>query len=446
MSISDITISSNEDFIRRVIEERIKIKKSDRPDKDQIQLILKIIANATSYGIYIEENIRSLDKPQDVDVNSVECFTSRVKKIEDIGKYFNPIMATLITGSARLILAIAEKLGSENGYIAYMDTDSIFISPNKVKEIQDFFRSLNPHSLPVEMFKIEEDDKHNPLDNVMFYGISAKRYCLYSFENSIDIYTTTNNKPKISDDIIIRKYSTHGLGHIKDIDGKQIWKSILTKDFKGYSDRIAVSQITISKPSILKRFRKMNSNTAIEKQIKPFNFMLIGSEKNSIIPCLPYSKDISGIEYRPFTDYRTGLTSDCLQLPSKEYWHTLEDVLTSYIRHDDHKFYYENEGIAHRKHIIADRIRYIGKESNNLDDTSVLGIDKDSYLEYDNLKEFHDWILSLRPKDVRDKGISQQALYKVKTNVKNGKHLNPKVRIVRILLGMYKETRTDLDN
>ena len=43
VNISDITISSNEDFIRRVIEERIKVKKSDRPDKDQIQLILKIM-------------------------------------------------------------------------------------------------------------------------------------------------------------------------------------------------------------------------------------------------------------------------------------------------------------------------------------------------------------------------------------------------------------------
>jgi hypothetical protein len=28
----------------------------------------------------------------------------------------------------------------------------------------------------------------------------------------------------------------------------------------------------------------------------------------------------------------------------------------------------KNEEIAHRKHIIADQIRYIGKESNNLED------------------------------------------------------------------------------
>jgi hypothetical protein len=80
-------------------------------------------------------------------------------------------------------------------------------------------------------------------------------------------------------------------------------------------------------------------------------------------------------------------------LSTTAYWHTLEDVLTSYIRYDDHKFDYGSDGIAHRKHIIADRTKYIGKESKNLDETSVLGIEDDSYLEYLNLKEFQEWIL-----------------------------------------------------
>ena len=443
VSISDITISSNEDFIRRLIEERTKVKKSNRADKDQIQLILKIIANATSYGIYIEEIAKTKDNPLDVEVYSVEQFNTRVKKIEDTRKYFNPVMASLITGSARLMLAIGESIAVKNGYFAYCDTDSVFVSPDKVKEIQDFFRPLNPYSMPVEMFKIEEDDNHKQLDNVMFYGISAKRYCLYDLK---DIYS------KMSNDIVIRKYSTHGLGHLLNIDGEHIWKDILTKNFNGYSDKIAVSQITISKPSILKRFKKMNSNKTIDKQIKPFNFMLIGSEKNDIIPCLPYSKDLSGIEYRSFIDYKSDTISDKLSLPIKAYWHTLEDVLTAYVRHDDHKFDYDNEGIAHRKHVIADKIRYIGKETNNLDNVSVSGAKEEDYLEYTkdheivNSKEFHDWILSLKPKDVRYMGISQQALYKVKTNVKSGKPLNPKVRIVRILLGMYKDSMTNLGN
>jgi len=258
VKISDIDISAKDDFIRKVIEERMKVKKSDRKDKDQIQLILKIIANATSYGIYIEENQKSLDKEEDVNVYSVDNFSFRTRKIEKQGQYFNPIMATLITGSARLILAMAEHIAEDKGYFAYCDTDSIFVKPNVAKEIQEFFKPLNPYSTPEEMFKIEEDDNHKPLDNVMFYGISAKRYCLYDMD---------------SENITIRKYSTHGLGHLKDINGEDVWKAILTNGFSKFRDKIAISQITTSKPSILNRFRTIFKNLLIFTRSSPFNII-----------------------------------------------------------------------------------------------------------------------------------------------------------------------------
>ncbi|MEM3830158.1 MAG: hypothetical protein QXP36_13235, partial [Conexivisphaerales archaeon] len=92
-------------------------------------------------------------------------------------------------------------------------------------------------------------------------------------------------------------------------------------------------------------------------------------------------------------------------MPIDAYWKSLKDILTRYVRHNDNKFDYIDH-IAQRKHIIADRIRYIGKESNNLEESMILGLDRDSYLEYENLKEFYNWVLSLKPKDVRDKGIS----------------------------------------
>jgi len=91
--------------------------------------------------------------------------------------------------------------------------------------------------------------------------------------------------------------------------------------------------------------------------------------------------------------------------------------LKQYIRNNDNKFDYNNEWIEHRKHIKAERIRYIGKESNNLED-NLTGIEEPDYLEYIkdheivNSKNFKQWILSLKPKDVRDKGISKQ-IYKV---------------------------------
>ena len=131
----------------------------------------------------------------------------------------------------------------------------------------------------------------------------------------------------------------------------------MTNNFTEFKDKTAVSQITISKPSILNRFKKMNENRPYNKKIKPFNFMRIGSEENGIIPCLPYDKDITGIKYKPFVDYKTDTASDKLPLPSDAYWYTLDDILTKYIMHNDNKFDYDNEGIAHREHIKAKLIK-----------------------------------------------------------------------------------------
>ena len=130
-------------------------------------------------------------------------------------------------------------------------------------------------------------------------------------------------------------------------------------------------------------------------------------------------------------------------LHTTAFWHTLEDVLTQHVRHNDNKFDYDNEGIAHRKHIIADRIRYIGKESNNLED-NLTGIEDPDYLEYTKdheivrSKDFKQWILSLRPKHVREEKISQQALYYQRSLIKNGKNLNIKQKVVIKLLDLYK--------
>lgn len=423
--ISDIEVNSSDDFIRKVIEERIRVKKSNRLDKDQIQLILKIIANATSYGIYIEENAETLENPLDVNVYSVDQFPFRTERIEKQGSYFNPIMATLITGSARLILALAENIAESKGYFAYCDTDSIFVNSDSVRDIQDFFRSLNPYSMNVEMFKIEEDESKNPLNDIMFYGISAKRYCLYR---------TVNGEKEIL------KYSTHGLGHLMDIEGKQIWRDILNNKFEEYSAKIPVSQITASKPSILNRFKKVNHNKHFNRQIKPFNFILVGSEKNDVIPSLPFSKETKGIQYKEFVDYRTGESSIALPLPSTEYWHTLEDVMTTYVRHNDNKFDYA-DNVAQRKHVFADRIRYIGKESNNIDEVSVFGVSKDSYLEYQSKEAFMQWTLTLRPNDVKTLGISERGLRNFKQKIRNGNELKNRSKISKILFESYLDMK-----
>jgi len=47
----------------------------------------------------------------------------------------------------------------------------------------------------------------------------------------------------------------------------------------------------------------------------------------------------------------------------------------------------------------------------------------------------------LKPKDVRDKGISERELKRQKAKIRNGEELNPKVKIVKILSQSYDGIR-----
>jgi hypothetical protein len=60
--------------------------------------------------------------------------------------------------------------------------------------------------------------------------------------------------------------------------------------------------------------------------------------------------------------------------------------------------------------------------------------------------EFNEWILSLKPKDVGDKGISERELKGQKAKIRKGKLLNPKVKILKILLQLYREIKLDKNN
>jgi len=77
----------------------------------------------------------------------------------------------------------------------------------------------------------------------------------------------------------------------------------------------------------------------------------------------------------------------------------------------------------------------------------ITGIEDPDYLEYTKdheivkSEDFKQWILSLKPKDVKDKGISKMALWKIKNKIKEGKMLNHKTKIIKILIQLYKESK-----
>jgi hypothetical protein len=358
------------------------------------QMILKIIANSTSYGIFIEINTEH--KEEVAEVYGLDKFKASVARSELEGKAFNPIIATFVTSAARLILAAAEAiLASHGDTILYCDTDSILISPDKVPLIQTFFQNLNPYATDgVQMFKVEKSKplsgkKHN-LDSVWFCGISSKRYVLYKRDQSSRI--------------AILKYSSHGIGHLIGVNEEQWWHNILGLHYSpelrrrveaNYRDQYVTSTLSITSYSTYRRFAAYNARKSFQKQIKPFNFVTVGTSYRlddagrPIVPMLPYTPQaIDGVPnpefldlpFRPFLDYKTGKH---YQDDTEFYWLPLSEMFDDYRTHPEAKFEGET-GIMRRRRLSFNgfSISYIGKESNDLEAVEAISADIEDYTYY----------------------------------------------------------------
>jgi hypothetical protein len=148
----DFTIDPNsDDFFKRLIDLRDEAK----ANRDSIEKTLKIIANSTSYGIFIEVTRDDAPKSELLDVYGPdgECRRVPTKALEQPGRYFNPLLGVLITGAARLMLGVAELKTEEFGLDwVFCDTDSLAIgrpesiSRNEFRkrtmQIIDWFKSL----------------------------------------------------------------------------------------------------------------------------------------------------------------------------------------------------------------------------------------------------------------------------------------------------------------
>ncbi|MEM0143932.1 MAG: hypothetical protein QXL94_08370 [Candidatus Parvarchaeum sp.] len=69
----------------------------------------------------------------------------------------------------------------------------------------------------------------------------------------------------------------------------------------------------------------------------------------------------------------------------------------------------------------------------------IMGIDDNSYIEYENLEEFYNWVLKLKPKDVRDKGISERGLRNFKQKLRTGNGIKNRSKIFFTLIENYSK-------
>lgn len=336
--LDEITVDPSDpdtDFFRLIVQER-KQRETSHGKDDARAKGLKVLANATSYGIYAEMTRHELPRGQREQVtvhgSHDEPDVVAIPTPEDPGEYAYPPMAGAITGGARLMLALLETaVNDRGGSYAFCDTDSMAIVATRagalvpcaggadtldgepairaltykqVDAIRDQFRTLNPYEGALAGESILELEDENYVDartrkqrrQLWCYAISAKRYVLYNqARDSSPIvrgHTATDDETDSPDhdEPALRKASEHGLGQLlnpTDPDDesrnwiRETWEHILRAD-RGlhgpepdWLDRPAVARTAISTPGLRRQFEKLNAGKTYGEQIKPFNFMLV---------------------------------------------------------------------------------------------------------------------------------------------------------------------------
>ncbi len=413
---------TTDDFFRKVVEERARLEPAVRPgDLETIRQpsFLKVLASATSYGIFAEMNpearsgsrttvrVEGLDGP----------FTVPVDRPEMAGEFYFGPMASVITGAARLMLALLERFVTDaGGTWAMADTDSMAIVASRdgtpitgldarvltwveVEALRQRFAALNPYDptlVPGSILKLEAVNLMEGVEQELWcFAISAKRYALYSLDE--------HGKP------LLVKWSEHGLGHLlnptdpEDDDRgwiRQVWEGLVREalglpvDAPAWLDRPAIGSMTMSSPELLRRFAGHNEGKTYADQVKPFNFHITTHVRPFVHPAgidrakfqliAPYTLDprqwgkLAWLDYHSVHTFRISTSGDAGEAGIARI-KTFRDVIAEYRVHPEAKSAgLDGEpcgratvGLLGRRHVVAGRIRYIGKESNRVDDVDA---------------------------------------------------------------------------
>jgi hypothetical protein len=427
---------ATDDFYQRLIIHRnaIKAKRDDADNEDDKRAFetneqaIKILANATSYGIFVELNVGEYVRQQKMVGYGGRDKASRFKSqtSERPGAFFHPLLATLITGAARLMLALAEHQVVEQRLDwVFCDTDSLAIGNTrglprdgfvaKALLVREWFKDLNPYGEDKPILQLEKvnfppgkRDDLNALDPPLCLAVSAKRYVLFNRQR---------------DGVVIRKASGHGLGHLmapydeppgerrKRMErvGVPLWQEDLWKEIIRAADSDkpdearfmempgfdvpAASHYAATTPELLRWFDGYNDQQPSGHAVFPFGFLLSLQAKSRIEmakdehealshelwrrreprPAAPYFKKPSEAKDHAFDRERgDAVPASWLKSHARS--------LTRYHLHPETKFQggeYDQRGPLKRRHVFALAQQSIGKEADNIEENEVIGGDAD---------------------------------------------------------------------
>jgi hypothetical protein len=317
-----------DDFFKVVIEERKRINARTylaAEERERLDRFLKVLANSTSYGIFVEMRRHELPpgEKESITIHGIddEPFTADVIAPEEPGEHTFPPLGALISGAGRLMLAILERLVTDaRGFFAFCDTDSMSIVATKqggltpcpggperltdgreavralpwedVERIRQQFAALNPYDQDAvhgSILKLE-DVNFDPINGnrrqLYCYAISSKRYALFVLDS--------NGRPVLRDRQVAGheepiQLSEHGLGHLLNPTDPEdesrdwitiIWGGIITEalgllyEWPQWLGRPAASRLTVSTWRQLELFAELNQGKSYSERIKPANFLL----------------------------------------------------------------------------------------------------------------------------------------------------------------------------
>lgn len=414
-----------DDFFQCVVEQR-QLYKSDRP----LSRFLKILANSGSYGLFVEITPEKTKKAATIKIFSgEESFEVRSPITEHSGKWYFPLLGTLITAGGRLLLAMLEcSVRDAGGTYLFCDTDSLCIvasengglvpceggensldgqqavkalSWGEVRSVTKKFQKLNPYNsaavpeiLKIEDVNFDEERKQRELFGNAF---AAKRYSIYQISE---------------DGIIIIDPKAHGLGYLyppKKTENNssdwtfEAWDWILRgmhglpRIKPAWYNLPAMMKIVLSTPYVSSRLKDWP---------RPYNFVFcpiinkvigypIGADTENFTLVAPFTSKreawwglncvnvYDGKTYKMALEHSPKLDTVIAQ--------TFGDILQLYPRRPEYKSLAPDGsacnantcGLLQRASVQAGKLRYIGKETDRRweegEDLSLLGFQPMEY-------------------------------------------------------------------
>ncbi|MGC2208105.1 MAG: hypothetical protein WA724_09705 [Candidatus Dormiibacterota bacterium] len=330
---------ARQDFFKTVIEQRQLLKERQdltAAERERLSLFLKILTNATSYGVFAQMDRADLPPRARVPVQVFTgsrsgAFETETAAPETPGRFTFPPIAAAITAGARLMLALAERMITDaGGTYAFMDTDSSAPVANEsggtitcrggphrlptggeavralsfanLEEIRARFESLNPYdrrAVPGSILQVESKclTEGGNLQSLTCLAVSAKRYVLVDRSGGVIRASVPAAEGEFDeqgvelepDAVAVVKNSEHGLGGflnpcpLLDPDRdwiRQFWAAALQSttgsrlQLPDWQSSPAMHQLSISTAAILRGFDRLNRSRSEADRLRPGTFIL----------------------------------------------------------------------------------------------------------------------------------------------------------------------------